>query len=134
MSISSFLVGIIFILNMIFAAIVIFLERRDASSTWAWILVLFFIPGLGFILYILLGQNLSRRKMFQWEDQKKLGVDELIANQIDAISQKKFCYLSDVEKEYHDLIYLHLLNNDALLTQDNKVDIFTDGKKNSNVF
>ncbi len=129
MSISSFLVGIIFILNMIFAAIVIFLERRDASSTWAWILVLFFIPGLGFILYILLGQNLSRRKMFQWEDQKKLGVDELIANQIDAISQKKFCYLSDVEKEYHDLIYLHLLNNDALLTQDNKVDIFTDGKE-----
>lgn len=129
MSITSFLIGLIFLLNMIFAAIVIFLERRDASSTWAWILVLFFIPGLGFILYILLGQNLTRSKMFQWEDQKKIGVDELIANQITAISERKFSYLSDVEAEYHDLIYLHLLNNDALLTQDNHVDIFTDGKK-----
>lgn len=67
--------------------------------------------------------------MFQWEDQKKIGVDELISNQIAAISERKFSYLSDVEAEYHDLIYLHLLNNDALLTQDNKVDIFTDGKE-----
>lgn len=129
MSINSFLVGLIFLLNMIFAAIIIFLERRDASATWAWILVLFFIPGLGFILYILLGQNLSRRKMFHWEDQKKIGVDELIRKQLDAISKRQFCYLSDVEAEYHDLIYMHLLNNDALLTQDNEVEIFTDGKE-----
>lgn len=129
MSVTSFLIGLVFLLNMIFAAIVIFLERRDASSTWAWILVLFFIPGLGFVLYILLGKNLTRSKMFQWEDQKKIGVDELIANQIAAISERRFSYLSEVEKEYHDLIYLHLLNNDALLTQDNQVGVFTDGKK-----
>ncbi len=49
----------------------IFKERRDASASWAWLLVLFFIPILGFILYLLFGHNLRRKHLFQWEDRKK---------------------------------------------------------------
>lgn len=132
MSITSFtsiLVGLIFIINMIFAVIVIFLERKDAGSTWAWLLVLFFIPGLGFLLYLFLGQNLNRKGLFQWEDQKKIGLAQMISKQIFEITTNKFSYKNDIESKYHDLIYMHLINNDAILTQDNKVEIFTDGKK-----
>ena len=46
----------------------IFKERRDASASWAWLLVLF-IPILGFILYLLF-YNLRRKHLFQWEDRK----------------------------------------------------------------
>ena len=42
----------ILLLNMILATIVIFMEKRNAGSTWAWLLVLYFIPILGFILYL----------------------------------------------------------------------------------
>ncbi|RXK29471.1 PLDc N-terminal domain-containing protein, partial [Bacillus velezensis] len=51
MSISFILFGFFFVLNILLAVIMIFKERRDASASWAWLLVLFFIPILGFILY-----------------------------------------------------------------------------------
>ena len=43
-----------FLVNLVLAFILIFLERnrRSASSTWAWIFVLFVLPVLGFILYL----------------------------------------------------------------------------------
>lgn len=127
-SITSLLIGLIFILNMIFAAIVIFLERKDPGATWAWILVLFFIPVLGFIMYLLFGQNLTRSKMFQWEDQKKIGIAQIISKQIVSISTHQFPYHNEVEQKYHDLIFMHLVNNQAVLTQDNKLKIFVDGE------
>jgi cardiolipin synthase A/B len=127
MSFTSVLVGLIFVLNMLLAIIVIFLERKDAGSTWAWLLVLFFIPGLGFITYLLFGRSLNRSKMFQWEDQKKIGIAQLISNQLMELYTGNFAYRNEVERKYHDLIYMHLRNNDAVLTQDNEIDIFTDG-------
>ncbi len=67
MNILTILLSILFVLNFIFAAVVIFMERRDAGSTWAWLLVLLYIPFLGFILYLVFGQNLSRKRLFDWE-------------------------------------------------------------------
>lgn len=104
------------------------MERRDPGATWAWLLVLFFIPGLGFLMYLLLGQNLTRSRLFQWEDQKKVGIAQLISSQLLSISTGKFLYRSKIEQKYHDLIYMNLDHNDAVLTQDNEIQIFTDGK------
>lgn len=129
MSFTSIIIGVIFILNMFLAMIVVFLERKDAGATWAWILVLFFIPGFGFFMYLFFGRSLTHSKMFQWEDQKKVGIAQFISNQLMEICTGNFPYRNSIEKKYHDLIFLHLSNNDAVLTQDNQVDLFTDGKK-----
>ncbi|MEN8701412.1 cardiolipin synthase [Bacillus infantis] len=129
MDVYSIFISLIFVLNVIFAVIVIFLERRDAGGTWAWLMVLFFIPILGFIMYFLFGQNLARRKMFQWEDREKVGIDEMIRQQIHSIKNKLFSFRNETIRESYDLIYMHLINNEAVLTQDNEVEIFTDGRK-----
>ncbi|MFT8319788.1 MAG: cardiolipin synthase [Bacillus sp. (in: firmicutes)] len=129
MHIYTVLVSTIILLNIIFAFLVIFLERRDASTTWAWIMVLTFIPILGFILYLLFGQNLSKRKMFQWEERKKLGVEPILASQLLQISSNQLRTTNSVIKANQDLIYMNLFNNDAVLTENNAVDVFTDGHK-----
>lgn len=121
--------GFILVLNMVLAGIVIFLERKDAGSTWAWLMVLFFIPLLGFIMYLLFGQNLSKRKMFQWEDRKKIGIDKMLSDQIIGLSTRNFAFQKDVIENSRDIIHMHLVNNDAVLTQDNTIKIFTDGKE-----
>lgn len=128
MNLLSILVNVIFILNILLAAAVVFLERRDPSSTWAWLLVLFFIPLLGFILYLIFGKNLKGKKLFVWEDLKKIGLDDLIQNQIYKIESEKYEMATNEMKSHRDLIYLFLTNNNALLTQDNDLDIFIDGK------
>ncbi|EHJ08737.1 putative cardiolipin synthase, partial [Staphylococcus simiae CCM 7213 = CCUG 51256] len=51
--------------NIVLAFIIIFLERerRSASSTWAWLFVLFVLPLIGFILYLFFGRTVSARKL-----------------------------------------------------------------------
>ncbi|KON90227.1 phospholipase D [Sporosarcina globispora] len=132
MDINSMMLTVFLVLNIILAIFVIFLERRDAGATWAWLMVLFFIPLLGFFMYLFFGQNLTRRKMFQWEDRKKIGIDELLSNQIRGIREKDFHFRNEIIENSKDLIYMHLINNDAVLTQDNGVTIFTDGKEKFN--
>ncbi len=128
MSILAILLSLLFLLNLIFAAVVIFLERRDPSSTWAWLMVLLFIPFVGFILYLIFGQNLSRKRLFNWDDIKKIGIEDLISQQMQAVKSHTFSFHHPETEAYNDLIFMQLINNDAVLTQDNEVSIYTDGQ------
>lgn len=115
--------------NIILAFTIIFLERKDATATWAWLMVLFFIPVAGFLLYLVFGKSISNRRIFTWDTKSKLGVKRAVQAQLRAIEEDEF-NLKDVRLEkYEDLFYLHLRNNDAIFTQDNEVDIFTDGEE-----
>ncbi|MDV6378501.1 cardiolipin synthase [Sporosarcina sp. GW1-11] len=117
------------IINIFLAIVLIFLERRDPASTWAWLLVLFFVPIGGFIIYLLLGRQLREKQLFRWEGRNKIGIEKLIAYQLEAIEDESFEFLKPDTEKYHDMIYLHLRNNHSVLTQDNDLQIFTDGKK-----
>ncbi|MET0786735.1 MAG: cardiolipin synthase [Paenisporosarcina sp.] len=120
------------ILNIFLAIVLIFLERRDASATWAWLMVLFFIPILGFLVYLLLGRQLRKKHLFRWEGRDKIGIDKLIDYQLEAIEQGTFEFKLDDALDYKDLINMHLRNNHAVLTQDNDVQIFNDGEAKFN--
>ncbi len=129
MDILSILLLLLFIVNILFAGIIIFFERKNAAATWAWVLILFFIPFLGFIIYIFLGQNLTRRRLFDWEGITKIGIHDILKKQIDQISNPTFYFHNENIDPSRDMIYMHLINNDAILTKDNQIDIFNDGKK-----
>lgn len=127
MHIFSYVLMFFSILNILLAAIIVFKERRDASSTWAWLLVLVFIPLGGFFLYLMLGQNLNRHRLFHWDDRKKLGLEQMLKKQITHIRDGSFEFSSEPERASQDLIYMQLLNNEAPFTSDNAVDIYTTG-------
>ncbi|WP_342514250.1 cardiolipin synthase [Sporosarcina sp. FSL K6-1522] len=124
----SFSAAAALVLNIIFAIVLIFLERRDPATTWAWLLVLFFIPIFGFPIYLLLGRQLNDKHIFRWDGRNKIGIDNLIDYQMDAIEEKSFEFRLDDTARYQDMIYLHLRNNHAVLTQDNDVQIFNHGE------
>lgn len=126
-SILSFAVTGILILNIFLAIALIFLERRDATSTWAWLMVLFFIPFFGFFIYLMFGRRLREKHLFRWEGRDKIGIDELIDYQMTSIEDNTLKFRHTEMEKYKDMIYLHLRNNDAVLTQDNDVEVFNDG-------
>ncbi|KAA0835838.1 cardiolipin synthase [Bacillus sp. FSL W7-1354] len=129
MSITSIFLGFILVLNTLLAIVVIFRERRDASSSWAWLLVLFFIPVLGFILYLLFGHNLSRNHLFQWEDRKRIGMEKILEQQLTKLKNREFEFRNKATADSKDLIYMHILNNHAVFTEDNAVELLTDGRQ-----
>ncbi|MGE7984379.1 cardiolipin synthase [Solibacillus sp. NPDC093137] len=124
---SSILVPLIMFINILFALTVIFLERKKPSSTWAWLLVLFFLPFVGFFLYLLLGRQLRRKHLFRWDGRKDIGIEQLISYQIEAIENNELELRAEHIKSYNHLIYMNLKTNNAVLTQDNDVKIFDDG-------
>ncbi|MDN4606351.1 cardiolipin synthase [Sporosarcina highlanderae] len=123
----SITVTAIFTLNIFLAIALIFLERRDPTATWAWLLVLFFVPFFGFFIYLLFGRKLGKKHLFRWEGKNRIGIETLIDYQIEAIEKGTFDFRLDDTAHYQDMIYLHLRNNHAVLTQDNDVQVFNDG-------
>lgn len=121
--------SIILTLNIVLAITIIFLERRDARSTWAWMLVLFFLPLIGFVLYLMLGRQLRKKHLFRWEGRKDIGIEKLITYQQEAIENDTFQFHLDYVEEYKDLINMNLETSHSVLTQDNHLDIFDDGAK-----
>nr|WP_275580409.1 cardiolipin synthase [Metabacillus iocasae] len=118
---------VLFILNMLLAITLIFLERRSISTTWAWLMVLYFIPVLGFILYLIFGQNLSKQKIFTWDQKSYIALRQSVAEQTEQLKEHRFSFLNESAEEYKDLVLMNLVHNEAIFTQNNEVKIFTDG-------
>ena len=51
-SVIQFIGNHAFGINILLAITIVFFERRDPRTIWAWLLVLYFIPVLGFFLYL----------------------------------------------------------------------------------
>lgn len=92
-------------------------------------MVLVFIPVVGFILYLIFNQNFSRKKMFDWSGTEKIGIEKRIDEQITTIKDGTFPFVNEKSAEYKKNIYMHLVNDGALFTQDNNVEIYTDGRE-----
>ena len=85
MELSSFvwkLADIIFIINIFLVLIVVIFERRNPVATLSWILLLVFVPILGFLMYIFLGQNLQRKKLFYLKEEEEHELLSLLADRM----------------------------------------------------
>ncbi|QMV41476.1 cardiolipin synthase [Cohnella cholangitidis] len=129
MNMASYFLGLVFLLNMILASAIVFRERRDIGSTWAWLLVLYFIPVLGFIMYLLFAQNYRRIRLFEWKDIEQIGMKEAARDQLSWMKSGEARFRNPVAKLNMDLIRLHLSTNRAVLTEDNEVELLTDGEE-----
>lgn len=113
-------------INMLLAIVIIFFERREPSTVWAWLLVLYFIPVVGFIIYLVLGQNMHKNRMFRIKEIE----DELnsqIKNQSAELKYDIELSENDADKGYKELIYYNLETSGVVYTEDNDVTIYTDG-------
>ena len=120
--------GSMFFWNLVFAVIIVFFERRNPKSVWAWLLLLFFLPGIGFVFYLFLGVDMHKRKMFRAKEIED-NLHEVIRDQ-----KLKLGVLSPEETVegiggYTDLIMYNMETADAVLWESNDVDIFTDGNE-----
>jgi len=57
------IVYFIFSSMVFFAGLIILLERRDPAKTLAWLLILVFLPVIGFVLYLIFGRHPRKRRI-----------------------------------------------------------------------
>ena len=90
-----------YILNLLLGLFIVFKERKNIKSTWLWLMILLYLPFVGFILYMFFGLDYRKMKTFDEKmmlDQKEKRIVE---------NQKKFFALTkseDLNSDQKELI------------------------------
>ena len=124
----SYIFGHLAYINLIFAFIIVFFQRKDPKSVWAWLLILYFIPVLGFVFYLLVGTDMHKAKMFRTKEiEDKLS--EAVRKQKIIIRNHELTESYPGVVEYSDLALYELQTAGAILTEDNEVTFLVDGRE-----
>ena len=85
MSIVSQLILSLIFANIVAAIAAIILERRNPAASAAWVTVIFMLPVAGIVLFFLLSQNISARKLYKLSEFEEMKIDSSLKNQINEI-------------------------------------------------
>lgn len=135
---------VLLIFNILLAIIVVFFESRKPVNTWAWLMVLLFVPCIGFFIYLFFGQDGRKQQIFMIKYRndvemfnnylkEKFNAKYEIENQKKLFSQKRSILIKnsiiDIElKNFEDLANMHLVSNNIRVTYNNNIKLFHDGK------
>ncbi|WP_059173196.1 cardiolipin synthase [Bacillus sp. FJAT-27445] len=123
---TTLILAFIMVTNILFAGIVVFIERRDIGSTWAWLMVLHFIPVIGFIAYLFLGRQLKQKNFYRLSAEERGYLQSEVVEQLNELKKSEW-YRNDTLKKYADLLKMNLKSSNALITLKNDLAIFSDG-------
>lgn len=118
----------IWFVNIVLSILIIFFQRRNPTTVWAWLLLLYFIPGLGFVLYLILGQNFRKERMFKMKEIEG-EVKYAVRRQEESIYRKKLKLKDPETGRFRGLMLYNLNEGEAVLTDNNDIRIYTDGEK-----
>lgn len=116
------------ILNLILSITLIFMQRKQPNSVYAWLLFIWIFPIIGFIFYILFSQKFSSKRVYKYQknDNKRFNdALELQKKEISSSSLQAYYNFG----EFKDNIEYHINVSEALYTTQNEVELFTDGKE-----
>ncbi len=128
LSISNIML-VVYVINFLCAVAVIFVQRKEPDAALAWILVLFFVPVVGLIFYLVFSQNIARYQIFRLTRDERKKVTSSLREQVRAINEGSFHFRRKETEAWGDLVRLNQKYDGAYLTQNNHVDIFTDGNE-----
>lgn len=120
-----------FYINIILGIAIVFFQRRDPTSVWAWLLLLYFVPILGFFLYLVIGHDYRKSRMFRIKEVED-EINAAIKKQENTIFNNEFHITDERVRNYQDLVLFNLETSGAIYSENNSVRVFTDGNEKFN--
>ncbi|TDO03831.1 cardiolipin synthase [Sunxiuqinia elliptica] len=120
-------ITVLYIVTVIFIAILIVLENRNPIKTISWVLVLVAVPVGGMIIYLFFGQEYRKKKMFSKKGLYYLEkLRKQTQDQLRQLPHSGHLFPENIVAKKH-LINLALANSNALLSVNNEVTILKNG-------
>lgn len=115
----SLLMYISYVVLVIATMVVVLLENRQPVKTMAWLMVLWFVPFVGIILYFFFGRNTRKERM----------ISDRSLNQLTRRSMFEYAEQPNLHIPENKLPLVRLLSNRnyEVPFKDNEVEIFTSG-------
>ena len=127
-TIFEFVMDHLLIINVLLSLIIVFFERRSPHAVWTWLLLLYFIPIVGFILYLVIGQDFHKSRMFKAKEIEG-ELKYAVRKQEETIYRRQLRLANPELNRFRDLILYNLEAGQAVLTDNNDIRIYTDGKE-----
>jgi len=129
---------ILAILNLVFGFAIVFLEKRNPSVTWAWLMVLALVPYFGFILYLIMGQDSRKRYTFAQKAKRdelehalllEAGLDGLSNTKAQREADDPRTFLRVPDADYlNDLAYMNFVSGQGTFTTNNRLTLYHEGE------
>ncbi len=129
MTITDLVLIAILVADLIFAITIIFFERKSPADVWAWLLVLYFLPVLGFVLYIFLGQNYRKKKMFRLKHDADRAFMRLIELQKSELKASEIPATDHLSASFRRMVLMLMEDGASILTTNNQIKVYTDGNE-----
>lgn len=110
---------LVYCLITIPSIITVLMDNKQPAKTMAWILVLFFMPFVGIVLYFFFGQNTRKERMIS-----NRSMDQLTKRSMLEFAEQENLHIPQNNKP---LMRLFANQNWALPFKDNRVEIYTSG-------
>ncbi|WP_295146891.1 PLDc N-terminal domain-containing protein, partial [uncultured Peptoniphilus sp.] len=92
--------SILFIINLLVSTFIIVFDNKKPTSTLLWVMAINFLPVVGFIFYLFIGQDISKSKIFSGKSKK----DEILSKESQAqlrdIKNKNFRFSKKRTAQY----------------------------------
>ena len=129
MTLKDFIFGIGgFNLILVFV-LIISRNDKDPKTTLMWVLIMTFIPGIGFILYLFLGQDFKKSQMFDVKTKQDAMINGLVKHQLENLRKEEFLKNDENLLKYEDLINLNLKSDQSIFTTDNNIEVYYWGEE-----
>ncbi len=110
---------ILYLAVIVTTIFVVILDNRNPVKTMAWILILFFLPLVGLVLYFFFGRSTRKERLIS-----KKGYSRLNKRPMAEYQAQESCY--DLSNKNPLISFFRKINN-ALPFDGNRVDVYTDG-------
>lgn len=124
----EFILNNLIIINIVLSLLIIFFQRRSPQTVWTWLLLLYFIPILGFVLYLVIGQDFHKSHMFKMKEIEG-ELKYAVRRQEDNIYRNRMRLANPEMKRFENLILYNLEAGESVITDNNDVRIYTDGRE-----
>lgn len=114
--VSQWMMMFIWPMNIVFIGVVLFVEKKRPETALCWLLALFFLPIVGFLLYLFFGISLPLYQ--RWSvTRRQLNAEKRTERELSA-------------RETEDMfVRMNERLGDGILRTDNQVDVFVNGKE-----
>lgn len=120
---------VIYVLNFLIAIIIIFFDRKSPGASIAWIMILYLLPLVGLIGYLLFSQHIAGMKIYKLSEEEKWVKEFLIKYQKNKLLTDVFHSPNRIVHKWRDLVTLNLEYSNAALTDNKSVQLISDGQE-----
>ncbi|MEG0918975.1 MAG: cardiolipin synthase [Anaerovoracaceae bacterium] len=118
------------IVNILSMATIIFVRRKEMSTTYAWLLVLIFIPVFGLLLYFFFGSTkkleiMSKKYRLSKIEEKYM---DALNDHISMVKSGQIEFANPKTASYRDMVTINATNGRAFFSEDNSVELLVNGQ------